>query len=55
VLAEASGSLKFEASLVYRASFFFVFLFFCVLVWFGLVQDGVSLYSPGCPGTHSVD
>jgi hypothetical protein len=26
------------------------------LVWFGLVfQDRVSLYSPGCPGTHSVD
>jgi hypothetical protein len=26
------------------------------LVWFGLVfGDRVSLYSPGCPGTHSVD
>jgi hypothetical protein len=26
------------------------------LVWFGLVfRDRVSLYSPGCPGTHSVD
>jgi hypothetical protein len=29
------------------------------LVWFGLVwfgfQDRVSLCSPGCPGTHSVD
>jgi hypothetical protein len=26
------------------------------LVWFGLVfQDSVSLCSPGCPGTHSVD
>jgi hypothetical protein len=26
------------------------------LVWFGLVfQDRVSLYSPGCPGTHSID
>jgi len=26
------------------------------LVWFGLVfQDRICLYSPGCPGTHSVD
>jgi hypothetical protein len=26
------------------------------LVWFGLVfQDRVFLYSPGCPGTYSVD
>ena len=30
---------------------------FCFgLVWFGLVfRDRVSLYSPDCPGTHSVD
>jgi hypothetical protein len=38
----------------------FCFVLFCfVLVWFGLVwfgfQDRVSLCSPGCPGTHSVD
>jgi hypothetical protein len=29
-----------------------------VLFWFGLVlvfRDRVSLYSPGCPGTHFVD
>jgi hypothetical protein len=27
-----------------------------LLIWFGLVfRDRVSLYSPGCPGTHSVD
>jgi hypothetical protein len=25
------------------------------LVWFGFFQDRVSLYNPGCPGTHSVD
>jgi hypothetical protein len=46
------------------------FLFHCFLffVWFGLVfcfvfafvfvfvsRDRVSLYSPGCPGTHFVD
>jgi hypothetical protein len=33
----------------------FFFLFVC-LFWFGLVfRDRVSLCSPGCPGTHSVD
>jgi hypothetical protein len=35
---------------------FFVFL--CFLFWLGLVlvfRDKVSLYSPGCPGTHIID
>jgi hypothetical protein len=38
-------------------SFFFLFnlsahfLFVCLFVF----RDRVSLYSPGCPGTHSVD
>jgi hypothetical protein len=33
-----------------------LFLVWFGLVWFGLVfQDRVSLCSPGCPGTHSVD
>jgi hypothetical protein len=33
----------------------FLFLVFCFW-FFGLVfQDSISLYSPGCPGTHSVD
>jgi hypothetical protein len=33
-----------------------VFVCLCLFVWFGLVfQDRVSLCSPGCPGTHSVD
>jgi hypothetical protein len=32
------------------------FLGLFVFVWFGLVfRDRVSLYSPGCPGAHSVD
>jgi hypothetical protein len=39
--------------------FLFCFGLFCfVLFWFGLVlvfRDRVSLYSPGCPGTHFVD
>jgi hypothetical protein len=26
-----------------------------VFVCFGFFRDRVSLYSPGCPGTHSVD
>jgi hypothetical protein len=35
--------------------FWFV-LFWFGLVWFGLIfRDRVSLYSPGCPGTHFVD
>jgi hypothetical protein len=34
----------------------FVWFGLVCLVWFVLVfQDRVSLYSPGCPGTHSVD
>jgi hypothetical protein len=34
-----------------QADFFFFFFFFFFLVF----QDRVSLYSPGCPGPHSVD
>jgi hypothetical protein len=33
-----------------------VFFVFCLIVCLLLVfRDRVSLYSPGCPGTHSVD
>jgi hypothetical protein len=36
-----------------------IFLFCFVLVWFWfwflVFRDRVSLYSPGCPGTHFVD
>jgi hypothetical protein len=32
--------------------FLVFFLFVCLCCFF---QDRVSLYSPGCPGTHSVD
>jgi hypothetical protein len=44
----------------FLSDFVFVCLFVClfVLVWFGFgfgFRDRVSLYSPGCPGTHSVD
>jgi hypothetical protein len=30
-------------------------LWYFGLVWFLVFQDRVSLYSPGCPGTHFVD
>jgi hypothetical protein len=41
-----------------QISFFLVFvvvvvLFFCFV--FSVFRDRVSLYSPGCPGTHFVD
>ena len=36
--------------------FFFVCLFVCFLFFcFVFFRDRVSLCSPGCPGTHSVD
>jgi hypothetical protein len=53
-----------EHSGVARAYISFLFVFclflfgFFVLFWFVLVlvfRDSVSLYSPGCPGTHFVD
>jgi hypothetical protein len=31
------------------------FVFFFFLFFFLVFQDRVSLYSPGCPGTHFVD
>jgi hypothetical protein len=31
------------------------FLFFFFLFWILVFRDRVSLYSPGCPGTHFVD
>jgi hypothetical protein len=32
-----------------------IYTFFAVVVVFVVFQDRVSLCSPGCPGTHSVD
>jgi hypothetical protein len=29
--------------------------FICLFIYLGFFQDRVSLYSPGCPGTHFVD
>jgi hypothetical protein len=44
----------------FRNSFLLVFVAVLVLVFLGFVfvfvfRDRVSLYSSGCPGTHSVD
>jgi hypothetical protein len=41
---------NFFSNLIFNnGSFFFFFFFFLVF------RDRVSLYSPGCPGTHFVD
>jgi hypothetical protein len=39
------------AAIISRLSIFTLFFFFFLLVF----RDRVSLYSPGSPGTHSVD
>jgi hypothetical protein len=35
--------------------FVFCFVLFCFVLFCFVFRDRVSLYSPGCPGTHSVD
>jgi len=30
-------------------------IFLYIFIYFGFSRQGFSLYSPGCPGTHSVD
>jgi hypothetical protein len=35
--------------------YFYFILFYFILFYFILFSDRVSLCSPGCPGTHSVD
>jgi hypothetical protein len=32
-----------------------LFVLFCFVLFCFVFRDRVSLYSPGCPGTHSVD
>ena len=44
----------FWFGLVWFVLVWFVLVWFG-LVWFGFFQDRVSLCSPGCPETHSVD
>jgi hypothetical protein len=38
-----------------KCYFFFVVVVLVFLFYFVLFRDRVSLYSPGCPGTHFVD
>jgi hypothetical protein len=45
---------KIKRRLEFEGFFFVVFLFVC-LFCFLVFRDRVSLYSPGCPGTHFVD
>jgi hypothetical protein len=33
----------------------FCFVLFCFVLFCFVFRDRVSLYSPGCPGTHFVD
>jgi hypothetical protein len=47
---EPQPSRKAARALSHRTISFFLFFFF-----FFFFQDRVSLYSPGCPGTHFVD
>jgi hypothetical protein len=35
--------------------FFFILFIYLFIYLFLVFQDRVSLYSPDCPGTHSVD
>jgi hypothetical protein len=37
------------------SNFLCPFVLFCFVLFCFVFQDRVSLYSPGCPGTHSVD
>jgi hypothetical protein len=42
--------------ILFNTVFLFVFgVFVCLFVCLFVFRDRVSLYSPGCPGTHFVD
>jgi hypothetical protein len=49
--AGTASSRDQERSIGWPMSFLFCFVLFCIL----FSQDRVSLYSPGCPGTHFVE
>jgi hypothetical protein len=51
--ASASQVLGLKVCATMSISIFFFFFFFGF--WFLVFRDRVSLYSPGCLGTHSVD
>jgi hypothetical protein len=44
-----------SSPLFYFILFYFILFFYLLIDLFGFFRDRVSLYSPGCPGTHFVD
>jgi hypothetical protein len=58
LLNEERSEAQSQSWMLYVTMFFFcflVFFFFFVLFLVLVFRDRVSLYSPGCPGTHFVD
>jgi hypothetical protein len=63
VTAGTQNLMLGDTTLLYSNIFFqqylpiFIYLFICVVLFlfFRFSRDRVSLYSPGCPGTHFVD
>jgi hypothetical protein len=52
---DAAGQCRFLFCLVWFGLVWFCFVLFCFVLFCFVFRDRVSLYSPGCPGTHSVD
>jgi hypothetical protein len=50
-IGKENNHLQFHYLKIMSLILFFRFFFFSFLVF----RDNVSLYNPGCPGTHSVD
>jgi hypothetical protein len=46
-------SYRFSVLQIMQLVVVFVFFFVCLFVF--VFQDRISLYSPGCPGTHFVE
>jgi hypothetical protein len=47
--------LELHALISFLLDFLFCFVLFCFVLFCFVFRDRVSLCSPGCPGTHSVD
>jgi hypothetical protein len=52
VLALSFAHCYFNIPILNVCILFYFILFYFIILFF---QDRASLYSPGCPGTHSVD
>jgi hypothetical protein len=49
-------NITFITPILFYFILFYFILFYFILFWLILIfRDRVSLYSPGCPGTHFVD